>query len=370
LADARAAAHVFLTLVQRLQERGVTRLGEARAYVSPAQRSVMSKLSLTRDLPNTPGAYRFLDAEGRVLYVGKADRLREQVRSHFAPTVKVPRKLRQAARLVERIDWEETGSPLEAVVREHELILQHRPYCNVQGRRPEAYAYLKVVSTRSGLVLGLSNSFPIRPEYGSRTGRHGLLIGPFRGRARLQNALDLLQTCYPIRRCARRQGNRPCLRGHTGSCLAPCVADPDITAAHDTLVERLVLWLVGHSGEDIPDPLTYAEERIRSLARQRRYEESRRLQAACEDLQSVRRSYLALAEARQLCFAALWPLPSNGAGPSLRLNVVVNGKLRGGATLTAANHLQAVQTLWDEVLRTVAAPGREETEWPVTPLPE
>ena len=65
-----------------------------------------------------PGTYRFVDKDGRVLYVGKADRLRERVRSYFAVGADHARKVRQAVRLVERIDWDETYTPLEAVVQE------------------------------------------------------------------------------------------------------------------------------------------------------------------------------------------------------------------------------------------------------------
>jgi DNA polymerase III subunit epsilon len=131
LADAQAAGHVFVTLAGRLQEKGITRLGETRAFLNPAARTAMDKLRLTRDVPRSPGAYRFMDQHGSVLYVGKADRLRERVRSYFVPGAGHTRKLRQALHLVEKIDWEETSTPLEAVVREQELILEHRPPCNV-----------------------------------------------------------------------------------------------------------------------------------------------------------------------------------------------------------------------------------------------
>ena len=83
LADAQACGHVFLTLVGRMQERGITSLGEARAFMGPNSRSCVDKLRLTRDIPRTPGAYRFLDKDGRILYIGKAEHLRDRVRSYF-----------------------------------------------------------------------------------------------------------------------------------------------------------------------------------------------------------------------------------------------------------------------------------------------
>jgi DNA polymerase-3 subunit epsilon len=214
LADAEAAGHVFVTLVGRLQEQGITRLGEVRAYVNPSSRSSLEKLHLTRDLPKCPGTYRFVDKDGRILYIGKADRLGERVRSHFVASANHARKVRQAVRMVERIDWDEACTPLEAIVDEQRLILEHRPSCNLHGTRPETYAYIKAGGPGPGLSLFSSGRAPKWLDGSDRpaqTSRQPLTIGPFRGRARLYAALDLLQRCYPIRRCSRPQPGQPCV---------------------------------------------------------------------------------------------------------------------------------------------------------------
>jgi DNA polymerase-3 subunit epsilon len=352
LADAQAAGHVFVTLVGRLQEQGITRLGEVRSYVSPSSRLAVDKLHLTRDVPQAPGAYRFLDRDGRILYVGKADRLRERVRSYFVTSADHTRKVRQAVCLVERIDWDETCTPLEAVVREQQLILEHRPPCNLHGSRPESYAYVKVSGSGLGLSLRVSCRAPkwLAGEAlerghiaGSRSGapllhpapppRQALILGPFRGRARLSAALELLQRCYPVRRCPRRADGRPCVRGDAGRCLAPCTGDHVVRVAHDSLVMQIVTWLTGSSEVSICDPLERAEEVMRGLSRQRRYEEAQTMRDACDHLLSIRRSYQSLAEARALCFAALWPLSGNGDGPLVRMNVVWNGRLQEPVSL-------------------------------------
>ncbi len=85
--------------------------------------------------------------------MGKADRLRERVRSYFVPGGGHSRKVRQAIHLVEHIDWDETRTPLEAVVREQELILEHRPPCNLHGSRPENYV---VSQSREAPVPGFT----------------------------------------------------------------------------------------------------------------------------------------------------------------------------------------------------------------------
>ncbi|NLE10215.1 MAG: GIY-YIG nuclease family protein [Actinobacteria bacterium] len=336
LADAQAAGHVFVTLAGRLQERGITRLSELRAYNHPSSRSVVEKLGLTRDLPKTPGTYRFLDEQGQILYVGKADRLRERVRSHFVESEGNSRKVRQALRMVQSIDWDETCTPLEAVVREHELILQHRPVCNVYGTRPEAYSYVKVTGGGCGLNLSVT-SRPPRWLVDAATkmphSRRPLLIGPFRGRTRMNAALGLIQRCYPIRRCPRHPDGHPCMRADHGGCLAPCLGDPQVRVQHDALVMDIVEWLTGRPDPAIVEPLECADDLIRKLSRQHRYEDAQRIREACDHLLHLRRSYADLAEARALCFAAFWPTWDGGEEPSVRLNVVWNGALRETATL-------------------------------------
>jgi DNA polymerase-3 subunit epsilon len=352
LADAQAAGHVFVTLVGRLQEQGVTRLGEMRSYTSPSSRSAVEKLRLTRDMPRAPGTYRFLDKDGRILYVGKADRLRERVRSYFVASADHARKVRQAVRLVERIDWDETCTSLEAVVREQQLILEHRPPCNLHGGRPENYVYVKAGGSGLGLSLYVSCRAPKwlagteqeqepTPEGGSRARvpKHqsspgqALVLGPFRGRARVSAALELLQRCYPVRRCPRRPDGRPCVRGHGKRCLAPCAGDPLVRRAHDDLVRQVLGWLTGAGALNLREPLECAEDVMGALSRQQRYEEVRDLREACDHLLSVRRSYQSLAEARTLRFAALWPHPGNGDGTLIRMNLVWDGRLRESTSL-------------------------------------
>jgi DNA polymerase III subunit epsilon len=347
LADAQAAGHVFVTLAGRLQERGVTRLGEARAFVSPSSHSAMDKLRLTRDVPRCPGTYRFVDKQGAVLYVGKADRLRERVRSYFVQGGGHARKVRQAVHLVERIDWDETHTPLEAVVHEQELILQHKPPCNVMGSRPENYTYLKVGDSGAGLALALTTRQPrwlAAGEVGRRPTRVPLVIGPFRGRARLGQSLDLIHRCYPIRRCPRGATTRPCVRLQCGDCLAPCTGDPQSIAEHDRLVSAIVDWLLGRPVDGSEDPQERADGLVYSLSRQRRYEEAQRAREARDHLLSIKRSYESLAEAVSLRFAALWPAVGEDGGTALRVNLIWDGRLIEAVSLPAARVAEGFRT--------------------------
>jgi excinuclease UvrABC nuclease subunit len=249
--------------------------------------------------------------------------------------------MRKAIRTVERIEWEETYTTLEAVVREQELTLEHRPPCNQHSGRPESYVYLKVRDTGPGLRLYVSNrptkNLAISTQEGeTREGRRNhypILLGPFRGRSRLTRALGLLQRCYPIRLCSRQTDTKPCSRGQVGECLAPCSDDPAALQAHDTLVQDLVGWLAGGCSPLLPDPTKSAGHLARQLTRRGRHEEARQIRKACGDLLNIRRSYAALVEACSLRFAVLWPLSTNGDGAALRLNVVWEGRMREPVSL-------------------------------------
>ena len=359
LADALATAHVFLTCVGRLQERDVTCLDELRSHIDPGHKRDGRKLALTRDIPREPGAYIFRDGDGSVLYVGKADRLRDRVRSYFLTNAGHSRKVRQAVRRLQQVDFETTGTPLRAVVREQELILEHRPSCNVFGRRPETYCYLKVGGRGAGLRLYAS----------ARPGSPGAsaVLGPFRGGTRVKTAIELLQRTFPIRQC-RGSGGRgsgvsgtgseaPCLYGQTGRCLSPC-SDASRRSEHDELVTSLLRWFTGSTPPALGDPLERAHMLMQRMSARRRYEEAQAIREAIDDLDTLRRSYQALAEARLLRTAVLWPVDGNGGSGQERcvhLDLVWDGTLCASARLDRSNAVQEIE----KALRSLPMPEED-----------
>ncbi len=344
LADALATAHVFLTCVGRLQERGVTRLDELRTHIDPGHRRDRHKLALTRDIPRAPGAYLFLDEDGNVLYVGKANQLRDRVRSYFLSNVDHSRKVRQAVRRLRKVEWETTGSPLRAVVREQELILTHRPTCNVFGRRPENYCYVKLGGRGSGLRL-YSSDRPGNPAKTRARKNHkasaptrpaGQVIGPFRGRSRVTAALELLHRTFPVRQCRGTSQNGPCIFGQTERCLAPCSEDGLTLPVHDQLAADLLDWLGGGAAPALGDPLERARRHMERLAAQRRYEEAQEVRDALDGLITLRGSYAALREAHKMRVAVLWLDGDAGEGPRLHVDLVWHGLPDSSATVSGS----------------------------------
>jgi DNA polymerase-3 subunit epsilon len=337
LEDALATAHVFLELATRLQERGATRLSQLRQHAGPSAGDRLHKLALTRDLPGGPGTFSFVGSTGQILLVGHADVLGEEVRSYFLSRHRSG-KIRTAVRLVQRIDWQAVQTPLEALMQEHRLRLEHRPPYNPHDAKPEDYVYVRTSGAGPGLNLLATKRAPrwtVRPEGGGSYLERGLVMGPFRRSSAAHAALRLLRDCYPIRCCPRRRKNTPCTRGRRGMCMSPCVAHPARIREHDLLVMNIMRWLAGHSEPDLPNPPSRAEEVAWELARNERYDDARRLREACDDLLAIQRSYDALASAHALSFAQLWPYTNGAQRLLVRLNLVWRGVLQNPVSLTS-----------------------------------
>jgi excinuclease ABC subunit C len=207
-------------------------------------------LAQAASFPASPGVYLFKDARGRVLYVGKADVLRDRIRSYFGPSLDV-----RHVRLVERADRLEyvlTGSVSESYLLEANLIKQHRPRYNIRLKDDKSYPYVKVT---------LGEDFPriLRTrQLGDRTARY---FGPYANAKSVDESLDLLQKLFPYRTCkltivasedgrgrtvppTALPGGRPCLLFHLKRCTAPCVG-ATTREEYRATIERSVQFLEG-----------------------------------------------------------------------------------------------------------------------------
>jgi excinuclease ABC subunit C len=169
-------------------------------------------------LPARPGVYFFKDADGAVLYIGKAKSLRTRVRGHFAVDGATSLKNREMLRRVRDIDTIVVGSEAEALLLEANLIKEHRPRFNIQLRDDKRYPYIKVT---------LQEPFP-RVYVTRRLQNDGArYFGPYTDVGSMRQALELVKRLYTVRSCRydlpREAPTRPCLDYHIGRCLAPCV---------------------------------------------------------------------------------------------------------------------------------------------------
>ena len=172
--------------------------------------------SFLATLPARPGVYRMLDAEGGVLYVGKARHLRNRVSSYFHGRPHDSKTLAMLAQ-VARVEVTVTASETEALLLEFNLIKRHRPRYNVLLKDDKSFPYLH---------LSTQHEFPRLSYYRGSRKVPGRLFGPYPNPIATRESLHLLQKIFRLRPCedsyfANR--SRPCLQYQIHRCSGPCV---------------------------------------------------------------------------------------------------------------------------------------------------
>ena len=191
-----------------------------------------------RRLPDRPGVYRMLDAEGRIVYVGKAKGLRSRVASYFRADQLQP-KVQALVRVVAGIEVTVTNSDTEALLLEHNLIKKHRPRFNVTLRDDKSFPYVHLSA----------HEFPRLSFYRGTRKLPGRLFGPYPSASAVHETLNQLHKMFRLRSCkdtffANR--SRPCLEYQIGRCTAPCTGLIDAaTYARD--VESVAMVLDGRT---------------------------------------------------------------------------------------------------------------------------
>jgi excinuclease ABC subunit C len=159
------------------------------------------------------------DAEGGILYVGKAKSLRSRVRSYFSSAHDGSLKTRELVRRIADFETIVVGSEAEALILENNLIKENRPRFNINLRDDKTYPYIKIT---------LQEAFPrvlVTRRLQKDGGRY---FGPYTDVRRMRQALEVVKRLYTVRSCHYRLPHeapqRPCLDYHIGRCRAPCVA--------------------------------------------------------------------------------------------------------------------------------------------------
>lgn len=171
-------------------------------------------------IPTDPGVYRFFDAFGNVIYVGKAKSLRQRLNSYFADPSSLHFRTQTMVRTAARVDWTVVANEVEALQLEYTWIQEFDPRFNVKYRDDKSYPWLAVT---------WSEEYP-RVFVGRGAKRPGTrYFGPFGQAWAIRETLDLLLRVFPMRSCSAgvfrnaRSAGRPCLLGDIGKCSAPCV---------------------------------------------------------------------------------------------------------------------------------------------------
>ncbi len=196
-----------------------------------------------KNIPPRPGVYLYKDADGQVIYVGKAVSLKNRVRSYFQAGAKQAPKVQAMLRRAVDLDYIVTDSEMEALILENNLIKKHRPKYNVLLKDDKTYPYIKVT---------VQEEFP-RVHITRRVVKDGArYFGPFTHVGAVNETLRLLKKIFPLRTCKQREPaprDRPCLNYHIRRCLGPCCNLVERPAYRET-VNEVVLFLEGRQ-EDL-----------------------------------------------------------------------------------------------------------------------
>ncbi|MCI2418564.1 excinuclease ABC subunit UvrC [Saccharopolyspora sp. K220] len=230
-------------------------------------------------IPDAPGVYRFHDASGRVIYVGKAKSLRSRLSSYFADLAGLHPRTRQMVTTATGVQWTVVGTEVEALQLEYSWIKEYDPRFNVRYRDDKSYPVLAVT---------LHEEFPRLHVYRGPRRKGVRYFGPYAHAWAIRETLDLLLRVFPARTCSggvfkrHSQIGRPCLLGYIGKCSAPCVGRVSADE-HRSIVEDFCDFLAGHTDQ----LMRKLDKEMQSASAELEFERAARLR---DDLEALRRA--------------------------------------------------------------------------------
>ena len=227
-------------------------------------------------LPTKPGCYLMKNAEGKIIYVGKAINLKNRVRSYFHADSSHDNKTRRLVREIADIEWIVVGSELEALILEMNLIKKHRPKYNVRLKDDKRYPYIKVHWNEPFPKVTVTRQMV---EDGSR------YFGPYTSAWAVYQTLDVLRKVFPYLTCDREitgQDKRACLYYDIKLCTAPCIGAAS-QAQYRQMISDLMDFLSGHS-EGI---VTRIEKDMHKASKEMRFEKAAALRDQLKAIQNI-----------------------------------------------------------------------------------
>ena len=230
-------------------------------------------------IPDSPGSYQFKDADGRVIYVGKAKSLRQRLSNYFQNPANLPPRTFQMVSNAASVEWIQVRNEVEALMLEYSLIKQHRPRFNVRLVDDKSYPFLAVT---------VSDEWA-RPMVMRGRRRKGVrYFGPYAHAYAIRDTLDELLRTFPLRTCSDAKFGRhqklgkPCLLFHIEKCSGPCVGEIDHDS-YQALVQELLEFLEG----DTESVLQRLQTDMATAAEALEFEQAARLR---DRLSTVRRA--------------------------------------------------------------------------------
>ena len=231
---------------------------------------------LLKALPTTPGVYLMKNADGAIIYVGKAASLRNRVRSYFqTPYGKEP-KVQVMVSHIADFEYIVTETESEALLLENLLIKQHKPTYNSRLKDDKSYPYIKIDPREDFPQLYFTRR--VQAD-GAR------YFGPFASALSVRRTMDLLKKLFPYRSCTKPitgTDDRPCLEYHIHRCVAPCIGAVD-REEYGEVIQQAMQFLEG----DSDDVLRALQAKMAQASDATRFEQAAILRDQVRAIESV-----------------------------------------------------------------------------------
>jgi excinuclease ABC subunit C len=271
------------------------------------------------EIPLDAGVYRFRDADGRVIYVGKAKSLRSRLSSYFQDISALHPRTRSMVTTAASVEWTVVSNEVEALQLEYSWIKEFDPRFNVKYRDDKSYPYLAVT---------MGEEFP-RAQVMRGAKRKGTrYFGPYAQAWAIRETLDQLLRVFPVRTCSsgvfKRAGQvgRPCLLGYIDKCSAPCVGRVS-AEEHRVIAEDFCDFMSGNTGRFVQR----LEARMTAAASELDYEQAARMRDDIGALtKALEKSAVVLADATD---ADVFALADDELEAAVQVFHVRGGRVRG-----------------------------------------
>ena len=268
-------------------------------------------------LPDSPGCYLMKNAEGTIIYVGKAVNLKNRVRSYFRDTAHTPKVTAMISHIAD-FDILLCDSNLEALCLECNLIKEHKPYYNILLKDDKHYPYIRV---------DLREPFP-RLTLARRMQKDGArYFGPYIGATAVKQVIDAVRDVFPLRTCKLKfplkRPVRPCINYDIKKCLAPC-AGKCTEAEYWDMMDGVLAFLSGDY-QPVIDQLTRG---MTEAAEHMEYEKAAALRDKIRDVRGLMERQIAIRTDRSE--QDIIALSQDGLDAMAQIIYVRGGRMLGG----------------------------------------
>lgn len=231
------------------------------------------------EIPTQPGVYRFRDASGRVIYVGKAINLRQRLSNYFQPLRSLHQRTRHMVLSANQVEWTVVGSDFEALQLEYTWIKEFDPPYNVKFRDDKTYPYMAITMADDAPRVMVTRNHRIP---GAR------YFGPYPKIWAVRETIELMVKAFPIRTCSDSSyakamaSGRPCFAGQIGRCGGPCSQKVTIEQ-HREIVDQFVTFMASHDRTVI----TRLQREMKGASAALEYEQAARLRDRIQALENV-----------------------------------------------------------------------------------